>query len=138
MADRFHVHVKTIQRDHDLLRAVTGDRGVCRRAEEGSYRRRHSKPRWRYSKPRRRVFCRWLEAKATPRLEGRPESKSSLRPWTGDTFSGGRIVLTCYCGIKRAADQAVRMRGMWGWRVNGRKWPKRVKGGWEVVASQPE
>ena len=52
MARRCRVSTKTIQRDHELLRAVTGDRGVYAQTDDGFF--------WWYSDRRRRVFARWL------------------------------------------------------------------------------
>jgi hypothetical protein len=53
MAKRLRVAYKTVQRDHELLRAVTGDPGVYQKADDGTYW-------WWYSDRRRRVFARWL------------------------------------------------------------------------------
>jgi len=53
MADRLGVAYKTIQRDHELLRALTGDPGVYQQADDGTYW-------WWYSDRRRRVFAQWL------------------------------------------------------------------------------
>jgi hypothetical protein len=53
MAKQLRVAYKTVQRDHGLLRSVTGDPGVYQKADDGTYW-------WWHSDRRRRVFARWL------------------------------------------------------------------------------
>jgi hypothetical protein len=60
LAENWRVSHRTIQRDHELLRAITGDPGVYQQAEDGTYL-------WWYSDRRRRVFTRWM----TKRNKGR-------------------------------------------------------------------
>lgn len=60
MARRLRVAYKTVQRDHELLRAVTGDPGVYQKAADGTYW-------WWYSDHRRRVFARWLSRRKKPK-----------------------------------------------------------------------
>ena len=63
MANRLGVAYKTIQRDHELLRSLTGDPGVYQQAADGTYW-------WWYSDRRRRVFARCLS-----RRKGRKRPK---------------------------------------------------------------
>ena len=56
MAKRLGVSNRTIQRDQELLRAVTGDDGVL----DSDYR-------WYYSDRRRRVFTRWVARRSSGR-----------------------------------------------------------------------
>ena len=66
MARRFRVSPKTIQRDHELLRAVTGDMGLYSQTADGVLH-------W-YTHHQRRVFTRWV----TDRRRNR-----RARPWLG-------------------------------------------------------
>ena len=54
LAEQLGVSYKTIQRDHELLRSLTGDNCVYSRPEDTGFYI------WWYSDRRRRVFRQWL------------------------------------------------------------------------------